>query len=132
MSAFAARGTTAEIEHGAAFMPKFDADGLIPAIVTDADSGLVLMFAWMNAEALQLTHTTRLAHFWTRSRKRLWKKGEESGNLLDVVELRTDCDQDVMLLRVRVRGAHVTCHTGATSCFYRLVDPDTGALLPVT
>ena len=128
MTAFAARGTAAEIEHGAVFMPKFDADGLIPAIVTDATSGAVLMFAWMNAEALALTHTTRIAHFWTRSRGRIWKKGEESGNLLDVIALRTDCDQDVVLLQVTVRGAGIACHTGAVSCFYRQVEPASGRL----
>lgn len=129
MSASAPRGTTAEIEHGTTFMPKFDTDGLIPAIVTDAGTGEVLMFAWMNAAALSLTQATRVAHFWTRSRGRIWKKGEESGNLLDVVELRTDCDQDVMLLRVTVRGASVACHTGARSCFYRRVDPAGNMLL---
>lgn len=119
---FAARGTTAEIEGGAAFQPKFDADGLIPAIVTSADTGDVLMFAWMNREALRLTIESRVAHFWTRSRRKLWKKGEESGNVLDVVELRTDCDQDVVWLKVRVRGDGVACHTGAPSCFYRSVE----------
>ena len=124
----APRGTAAEIEQGTAFMPKFDADGLIPAIVTDAATGCVLMFAWMNADALQLTLDTRTAHFWTRSRKRLWKKGEESGNLLDVQDIRTDCDQDVVLLRVTVRGAGAACHTGAASCFYRRVDLATGGL----
>ncbi len=129
MTAFAARGTAAEIEQGCVFMPKLDADGLIPAIVTDEVSGAVLMFAWMNAEALQLTHTTRVAHFWTRSRGRLWKKGEESGNLLDVVELRTDCDQDVVLVRVTVRGAGVACHTGALSCFYRRVEVGSAVLV---
>lgn len=129
MPGFAARGTDTEIEKGSAFMPKFDADGLIPAIVTDASTGAVLMFAWMNAEALQLTHATRIAHFWTRSRKRLWKKGEESGNLLDVEELRTDCDQDVVLVRVTVRGAGLACHTGAQSCFYRRVEAITGQLV---
>ena len=79
---FAARGTPGEVETGLVFQPKFDADGLIPAIVTDAASGEVLMFAWMNAEALALTLETRVGHFWSRSRGKLWKKGEESGNLL--------------------------------------------------
>ena len=119
---FATRGTAADVEQGGAFTPKFDADGLIPAIVTDAGTGKVLMFAWMNTEALHLTLDTRIAHFWTRSRQRLWKKGEESGNLLDVVEVRTDCDQDVVLVSVRVHGAGVACHTGEKSCFYRRVE----------
>ena len=87
-----------------AFQPKFDADGLIPAIVSDAASGAVLMFAWMNAEALALTIETRAAHFWSRSKKRLWRKGEESGNTLDVVEMRVDCDQDAILIKVKVQG----------------------------
>lgn len=119
---FAARGTSAEIEAGATFQPKFDADGLIPAIVTDAERGGVLMFAWMNREALKLTLESRVAHFWTRSRKKIWKKGEESGNVLDVAELRVDCDQDVVWLKVRVRGEGVACHTGERSCFYRTVE----------
>lgn len=118
---FAPRGDTRAIEQGSEFQPKFDADGLIPAIVTDVRSGEVLMFAWMNAEALALTISTRKAHFWTRSRKKLWLKGEESGNVLAVEEMRTDCDQDVVWLRVSVQGNGVACHTGARSCFYRSV-----------
>lgn len=116
---FAARGSPAEVETGLVLQPKFDADGLIPAIVTDAASGNVLMFAWMNAEALALTLETRLGHFWSRSRGKLWKKGEESGNLLRVGEVRIDCDQDALWLKVAVEGDGVACHTGATSCFYR-------------
>jgi phosphoribosyl-AMP cyclohydrolase len=116
---FPERGTLAEVEQGLTFQPHFDADGLIPAIVTDAASGEVLMFAFMNAEALALTLETRIAHFWSRSRRKLWKKGEESGNLLQVAEARTDCDQDVVWLRVTVAGAGVACHTGERSCFYR-------------
>lgn len=119
--------TTAELERGTIFAPRFDPDGLIPAIVTDAASGEVLMFAWMNAEALSLTISTGTAHFWTRSRKRLWKKGEESGNVLTVIEMRTDCDQDVIWLRVSVTGAGKACHTGERSCFYRRVVTKTGA-----
>lgn len=128
MIAFPARGSASEIETGSVFMPKFDGDGLIPAIVTDAETGRVLMFAWMNAEALKLTLETGNAHFWTRSRQRIWKKGEESGNLLDVVSVLTDCDQDVVQVSVNVRGAGAACHTGAASCFYRQVDLTTGAL----
>ena len=116
---FATRGTPAEIEGGLTFQPKFDADGLMAAIVTDATSGEVLMLAWMNAEALAITLETRIAHFWSRSRARLWKKGEESGNLLEVREVRTDCDQDALWLKVAVAGAGVACHTGERSCFYR-------------
>jgi phosphoribosyl-AMP cyclohydrolase len=120
-SRFAPRGSKETIESGLAFQPKFDSDGLIPAIVTDADTGDVLMFAWMNAEALALTIEHRVGHFWSRSRRALWKKGAESGNLLDVVELRADCDQDVVWLRARVEGDGLACHTGRRSCFYRSV-----------
>ena len=118
---FAPRGTTHEIEQGTAFAPLFDAAGLIPAIVSDAATGEVVMFAWMNRDALALTLDTRTAHFWSRSKSRLWKKGEESGNVLKVLDLRTDCDQDALLLRVELTGAGVACHTGARSCFYRTV-----------
>jgi phosphoribosyl-AMP cyclohydrolase len=116
---FAPRGAPQEVENGLLFQPKFDGDGLIPAIVTDAVSGEVLMFAHMNAQALSLVVTTRIAHFWSRSRNALWKKGEQSGNVLSVVELRTDCDQDVVWMKVKIGGSGVACHTGARSCFYR-------------
>ena len=113
--------STAEIEQGARFVPKFDADGLIPAIVTDARSGEVLMFAWMNAEALARSIATREAWFWSRSRKGFWRKGEESGNTLAIIEMRTDCDQDVVWIRAEIAGHGAACHTGARSCFYRAV-----------
>lgn len=116
---FSRRGASEDIERGLTFQPKFDADGLIPAIVSDAGSGEVLMFAWMNAEALALTLETRVGHFWSRSKGRLWRKGEASGNTLRVAEVRTDCDQDVLWLKVAIEGAGVACHTGARSCFYR-------------
>jgi phosphoribosyl-AMP cyclohydrolase len=115
-------GTSTELETGTTFTPKFDANGLIPAIVSDADTGSVLMFAWMNHEALALTLTTREAHFWSRSRRAQWKKGEDSGNTLKVVAAATDCDQDVVLLSVAVQGAGVACHTGTRSCFYREIE----------
>lgn len=118
---FAERGTAAEIEQGSTLMPKFGPDGLITAIAQDTASGEILMVAHMNAEALAMTLSTRTAHFWTRSRNRLWKKGEESGNTLTVLEAWTDCDQDVVLLKVKVNGDRVACHTGARSCFYRTI-----------
>lgn len=118
---FPARGTSTEIEGGTTFIPKFDADGLIPAIVSDRGTGQVLMFAFMNAEALAATIDTGIGHFWSRSRGKLWRKGEESGNTLKVAEMRTDCDQDVVWLKVDVQGDGVACHTGATSCFYRSI-----------
>ena len=111
------------IEDTAEFEPKFDEAGLIPAIVTDATDGTVLMFAHMNAEALRLTIETGLAHFWSRSRNRLWKKGETSGNHLEVREILTDCDQDVLQVKVVPIGKGAACHTGRRTCFYRsLVD----------
>lgn len=98
--------------------PKFDADGLIAAIAQDADTGEVLMLAWMNSEALQLTIDTGRAVYWSRSRKALWRKGDTSGNEQHVDEIRVDCDQDAVLLKVRQTGA--ACHTGRRSCFYRI------------
>ncbi len=99
---------------------KFNEQGLLPAILQDAASGEVLMLAWMNDQALELTRQTRQAHFWSRSRGRLWRKGETSGNVQEVRELRIDCDQDALLLRVKPAGP--ACHTGERSCFYRILD----------
>jgi phosphoribosyl-AMP cyclohydrolase len=118
---FPPRGADAEIERSDVLQPDFDPQGLIPAIVTDWSSGEVLMLAWMNAEALALTVETRLAHFWSRSRGALWKKGETSGNVLTVRQMRVDCDQDAIWLRVTVAGDGAACHTGERSCFYRAV-----------
>ncbi|UWF67530.1 MULTISPECIES: phosphoribosyl-AMP cyclohydrolase [unclassified Brucella] len=122
MSIFPAQSSDKKaVEEGAAFTPRFDASGLITAIVTDARDGELLMVAHMNEEALRLTLETGIAHYWSRSRKTLWKKGETSGNLQSVVELRTDCDQDALWLKVHVAGDGPTCHTGRRSCFYRRV-----------
>jgi phosphoribosyl-AMP cyclohydrolase len=118
---FSTPGTPVEVERGHVFQPRFDGNGLIGAIVTDAATGEVLMFAWMNAEALAATIETRVAHFYSRSRAKLWRKGEESGNTLQVQWMRTDCDQDVIALGVQVTGAGAACHTGARSCFYRAI-----------
>lgn len=109
-------------ERGAVLDPKFDSNGLITAVVTDHRSGDVLMVAHMNAQALALTRETRIAHFWSRSRKSLWKKGETSGHFLNVVEMRIDCDQDALWVRAQPEGP--ACHTGETSCFYRRVTAD--------
>lgn len=117
------------VEEGAAFMPHFDASGLITAIVTNARGGELLMVAHMNEKALRLTLETGIAHYWSRSRNTLWKKGETSGNLQSVVELRTDCDQDALWLKVDVAGDGPTCHTGRHSCFYRQVITENGATL---
>jgi phosphoribosyl-AMP cyclohydrolase len=115
-----------ELEEGSAFTPNFDANGLITVVVSDAGDGAVLMVAHMNAEALALTVETGIAHYWSRSRKTLWKKGETSGNVQTVTEILTDCDQDVVLLRVNVSGHDATCHTGRRSCFYRRVVVESG------
>ena len=109
-----------EIEEGLAFAPQFGADGLVTAVVTDAKSGGVLMVAHMNAQALAKTIETGEAWYYSRSRKKLWKKGESSGHIQRVVELRVDCDQDALWLKVEQEGAGA-CHTGRRSCFYRAV-----------
>lgn len=106
-------------ETGLRLDPKFDAAGLITAVATDAADGMPLMVAHMNREALDRTIETGEAHFWSRSRGRLWRKGETSGNVLRVVEMRVDCDQDAVWLRCEPAGP--ACHTGARSCFYRVV-----------
>lgn len=115
------------LEEGAAFTPRFGADGLMTAVVTDAADGMVLMVAHMNEEALRLTLESGIAHYWSRSRSSLWKKGETSGNLQRVAEIRTDCDQDVLWLKVEVGGDDATCHTGRRSCFYRIVHLDSAS-----
>jgi len=107
------------LEAGTVFAPRFGADGLIPAIAVDDADGTILMVAHMNAEALTLTIDTGIAHYWSRSRQSLWKKGETSGQLQTIVSLLTDCDQDCLVLRVRVGGDGGACHTGRRSCFYR-------------
>lgn len=119
----------AALEEGVAFSPRFDANGLVTAVVTDADDGTLLMVAHLNAEALAFTLDTGIAHYWSRSRGELWKKGETSGNVQHVVEMRTDCDQDALWLKVRVAGDNVTCHTGRRSCFYRVVTSENGDAL---
>jgi len=124
------------LEEGAVFAPAFDAHGFLPVIVTSAGTGEVLMFAYMNAEALALSVETGEAHYWSRSRKALWRKGETSGNTQRIVEMRTDCDQDVLWLKVEMAGSGASCHTGRKSCFYRAVPLSEGpaaarSLVPV-
>ncbi|MCO6385848.1 phosphoribosyl-AMP cyclohydrolase [Aliihoeflea sp. 40Bstr573] len=122
----------AALEEGDMLAPRFDAAGLITAVVTDARDGMLLMVAHMNAEALALSLETGIAHYWSRSRNQLWKKGETSGNLQRIVELRTDCDQDAVWLRVEVAGHDATCHTGRRSCFYRKAEATDGNVRLVT
>ncbi|KKX33746.1 phosphoribosyl-AMP cyclohydrolase [Rhizobium sp. LC145] len=123
----------AEREAAGPFTPLFDAGGLVTAVVTDAGDGELLMVAHMNAEALALTIETGIAHYYSRSRRKIWKKGESSGNLQTVHEIRTDCDQDAVWLKVSVAGHDATCHTGRRSCFYRVVQEKDGrATLEIT
>jgi len=116
----------AELEGAGDFTPRFDENGLITAIVTDAGDGALLMVAHMNAEALSLTLETGIAHYFSRSRRKIWKKGETSGNLQRVKAIHTDCDQDALWLKVEVAGHDATCHTGRRSCFYRAVAVENG------
>ena len=102
---------------------RFDDKGLIPAIAQDANSGKILMMAWMNRESLRLTAEKKQAVYWSRSRGKLWHKGEESGHTQKVLEIRFDCDQDVILLKVEQYGG-IACHTGRESCFYRQLQGD--------
>jgi phosphoribosyl-AMP cyclohydrolase len=110
------------LEQGETLSPRFDANGLIAAVATHADTGEVLMLAWMNAEALRQTIATGEAHYFSRSRGELWRKGATSGQVQVVDELRVDCDQDAVWLKVRPQGDGGACHTGARSCFYRVVE----------
>ena len=102
---------------------RFDDNGLVPAIAQDASSGKILMMAWMNRESLKLTAEKREAVYWSRSRGKLWHKGEESGHIQKVVDIRFDCDEDVILLKVEQQGG-IACHTGRESCFYRQLQGD--------
>lgn len=100
---------------------RWDANGLVPVIAQEHDSGRILMFAWMNREALQLTYETKQAVYWSRSRNKLWRKGEESGHVQNVHEMRLDCDEDVILIKVEQIGG-IACHTGRHNCFFKKLD----------
>ncbi len=117
----APRRSVEAVEEGRLFAPKFDAQGLIPAITTDAATGEVLMLGYMNREALTRTIETGEAHYWSRSRQSLWRKGETSGLIQKVIEMRVDDDQDAIWLKVAVGGSGASCHVGYRSCFYRAV-----------
>jgi len=127
---FSKRISVEQVEEGRDLAPKFDADGLLPCVTTDADSGEVLMLGYMNAEALTRTIETGEAHYYSRSRKVLWHKGATSGLVQKVVELRIDDDQDAVWLRVTIPGA-ASCHVGYRSCFYRSVPTGQPADRPV-
>ena len=124
---FGEPGSKAEIEEGATFTPRFGADGLITCVTADADTGQVLMVAYMNSESLRRTIGSGEAWYWSRSRNELWRKGETSGQVQSVVEMRVDCDQDALLLKVRICGNGGCCHTGRRSCFYRRVEIGDGS-----
>ena len=114
------------LEEGAAFTPRFSSDGLITCVTIDASSGDVLMLAHMNREALEKTLASGVVHYWSRARQSLWRKGDTSGQIQSLVELRVDCDQDALLARVNVGGDGGACHTGRRSCFYRRVEDADG------
>jgi len=122
MTSFPTAPSTDALENGKTLAPRFDDNGLIAAVVTHAETGEVLMLAWMNAEALQLTLETGEAHYWSRSRQELWHKGATSGQVQVLEELRIDCDQDAVWLKVWPQGDGGACHTGQRSCFYRVVE----------
>jgi phosphoribosyl-AMP cyclohydrolase len=121
------------LEEGALFAPRFSSDGLIVCVTIDHRSGAVLMVAYMNREALDKTLDSGIMHYWSRSRATLWRKGDTSGQIQSLVEMRVDCDQDALLARVHVGGDGGACHTGRRSCFYRKVEgADAGPrLVPV-
>jgi phosphoribosyl-AMP cyclohydrolase len=131
---FHSRDSIEQVEEGTDLAPKFGADGLLPCITTDAQTGEVLMLGWMNADALRLTIETGEAHYFSRARQVLWHKGATSGLTQEVVEARVDDDQDAIWLRVDVTGSGASCHVGYRSCFYRAVPvgPDAGQPLTFT
>ena len=121
-AAFPVAASTEALERGAVLAPSFNADGLIAAILQHAQTDEVLMLGWMNAEALKLTLESGEVWFFSRSRGELWRKGETSGQVQQVVEMRIDCDQDALLVKVLPQGDGGVCHTGARACFYRVVE----------
>ncbi len=127
---FPSAASTQALERGTVLAPRFDANGLIAAIATHAGTGEVLMLAWMNAEALALTIKTGEAHYYSRSRQALWKKGETSGQIQKVAEMRTDCDQDAILIKVWPQGDGGACHVGYRSCFYRVIEDGNLSIAP--
>jgi len=129
MSPFPQLASKKDLEEGLRLAPRFDAAGLVTCVATEADGGEVLMVAHMNAEALQRTIETGEAWYWSRSRQELWRKGATSGQIQTVVEMRVDCDQDAVWIKVKVAGDGGCCHTGRRSCFYRVQPAGSGELL---
>jgi phosphoribosyl-AMP cyclohydrolase len=126
-TSFPPRGDKIQVEEGLRFTPKFDADGLIPAMAMDAETREPLMLAYMNAESLRLTLEIGEAVYWSRSRREIWHKGATSGHIQKIREIRTDCDQDALVLYVEQIGAGA-CHTGRGGCFYRRIEGPGGTL----
>lgn len=121
---FKPRGDKKALEEGVNFTPKFDSDGLIPCITQDTETGEIVMFAFMNEISLARTIETKQAWYWSRSRRQLWHKGATSGSIQTITEMRTDCDQDVILIKVTTADNGPNCHRGVKSCFYRQIDFD--------
>jgi phosphoribosyl-AMP cyclohydrolase len=132
MTAFPALSSKTEIEEGVVLAPKFDRDGLVTCVATEAETGEVLMVAHMNAEALARSIESGEAWYWSRSRQALWRKGETSGQVQSIVEMRVDCDQDAIWIKVRVGGDGGCCHTHRRSCFYRTKPVGTAADGPLS
>lgn len=120
MSTFPALADKLALEEGEVLAPRFDANGLVTCVATEADSGEVLMVAHMNADSLKRSIETGEAWYWSRSRRQLWRKGDTSGQIQTIVEMRVDCDQDAIWIRVKVAGDGGCCHTARRSCFYRI------------
>lgn len=132
MTAFATLSSKTEIEEGAVLAPKFDRDGLVTCVATDTETGEVLMVAHMNADSLARSIESGEAWYWSRSRQALWRKGETSGQVQSIVEMRVDCDQDAIWIKVRVGGDGGCCHTHRRSCFYRVKPVGAAADGPLT
>ena len=116
---FSKRTSVEEVEEGKSFQPKFDENGLIPVITIDNEDNQVLMHGYMNEEALKASIKTKMSHYWSRSRKKIWKKGETSGFFQNIVKIQIDDDQDCIILFVKLSGTKASCHVGYKSCFYR-------------
>lgn len=125
---FAPRDSKEAIEEGMLFAPKFDEHGLMPAMAVDADTGAPLMLAYMNEQSLKMTLDLGQAVYWSRSRNQLWHKGATSGEFQEIIDIRTDCDQDALVLRVKQHGGGC-CHTKRSTCFYRVVKAENGEAL---
>ena len=125
---FTKRTSVEEVEEGKNLQPKFDENGLIPVITIDNDDNQVLMHGYMNEEALKTSIKTKMSHYWSRSRKKIWKKGETSGFFQNITKIQIDDDQDCIILFVKLSGTKASCHVGYKSCFYREIDIDSKQL----